>query len=101
MNVLWFAFFAGPVAWTLHESVSYALVKPACGSGAVVLEHIVTLAALALPVAGAYVASRVGGLRVPRTTPEFVSVSALVLNGLFAFAILLEALPELVVSPCL
>jgi hypothetical protein len=98
---LWFAFFAGPLAWTAHETVSYALVKPACSAHLIVLEALVSAAALALTVFGGYLAYRSVARSVPRNAPEFIAASALVLNLLFAFAILLESLPELVVNPCL
>lgn len=100
---LWFAFLAGPLAWAAHELLSYVLVRPACANGLGVLEHLVTLAALALAGAGAYVAVRTHGARAgqPQDTSEFLAGAAVLISAVFAFAIFMEALPDLFVSPCL
>jgi hypothetical protein len=98
---LWLAFFAGPVAWSLHELLSYALVKLACNQQLMVVEYLVSLATFVLAAAGAYVSYRQGGTHTPRTTVEFIALAALLMNLLFAFTILIEALPQVVVNPCL
>ena len=100
---LWFAFVAGPVAWTLHELVSYALVRPACGMGFGFMLHLVSVACLGLAGAGAYVALRAHG---PRLAPaasaaDVLAGTGVLMNALFGFAILMETLPNVVVSPCL
>jgi hypothetical protein len=96
---LWFAFLAGPLAWTAHELVSYVLVKVACSHGLLALEYLVTIAALALTGAGLYVAVRAP--RPSQSTPDFILIAAIVLNALFAYAIVMESLPDLVISACL
>jgi hypothetical protein len=98
---LWFAFFAGPLAWTAHELLSYALVKLACANGLGVLEHLLTVAALALAAAGAYAALRARGEGQPQGTSEFVAGAAILISAVFAFAIFMEAIPDLLVNPCL
>jgi hypothetical protein len=98
---LWFGLFAGPLAWTAHELLSYVLVRPACTASVLFLEYLVTIAALAVTGAGLYVAAPRTELRPPQTTTEFISLTSIVLNVLFAFAILMEAIPNVVVSPCL
>jgi hypothetical protein len=100
---LWFAFLAGPLAWTAHELISYALVRPACSANALIVEYLVSLAALALAGSGILVAGRSHGwrARVPRSTAEFVLAAAILLDLVFGFAIVLEAIPEAVISPCL
>jgi hypothetical protein len=100
---LWFAFFAGPLAWTLHELVSYVLVKAACEAGVSPLLHVVSLGALALAAAGEVVAGRIS-TREPRPSPDsssFLAAAAQLTNAVFIFAIVLESIPNLVVSPCL
>jgi hypothetical protein len=100
---LWFALLAGPLAWTAHELLSYALVKVACGDGLIVLEYMVAVCVLALVAAGALVAVRAHGAQAqpPQSTREFVTGAAIVLNALFGFAILMETIPDLVVNACL
>jgi ABC-type multidrug transport system permease subunit len=100
---LWFTFLCGPFAWTAHEFLSYALVRPACSYGVLILEYIVTLAALATVGGGLYLALRIhhGTFTDPPTTPHFLAIAAIVLNVLFGYAIVMEAIPNLVVSPCL
>lgn len=98
---MWFAYFSGALAWTAHELLSYALVKIACGSGLLILEFAVGLGCLALAGAGIYVSYTAAPRRAPQTSQEFMYLSALVLNVLFAFAILMETLPNAVVRACL
>ena len=100
---LWLAFFAGPAAWTLHELVSYGLVGVACATGFGLVLHLVSLACLVLVAGGVWLVVRSQRLRLepPADATDLLALSALLLNGLFAFAILMEALPNVVVSPCL
>jgi hypothetical protein len=100
---LWIALLAGPTAWTLHEVGSYALVKLACETGFSFMLHGVTLLALALCAVGAYLAVRTYGTHVhaPRNSAEFIAGAAVLVSLIFAYAILMEGLPNAVVSPCL
>jgi hypothetical protein len=100
---LWFAFLSGPCAWALHETLSYILARPACAVGLLPLEYVVTIGALAVTGYGLYLALRVhrGRLGPPETTPRFLAAAAIVLNALFGYAIIMEAIPNAVVSPCL
>ena len=100
---LWFAFLAGPLAWAFHETLSYALVKLACETGLIVLLDLVTLITVAIACLGIMAAIRTRGLRVepPRGSADLLAAAAIVMDALFVFAILMEAAPDLVVSPCL
>jgi hypothetical protein len=98
---MWLAYFSGPLAWTVHELLSYALVKLACGSGLMLLEFAVSVLCLLAAAAGIYLSYGATPKRAPQTTVEFMYLSALVLNLLFLFAIVMESLPDLVVNPCL
>jgi hypothetical protein len=100
---LWLAFFAGPTAWSLHELLSYAFLKVACGAGLGFVEYLITLAALALAGAGAFAAYRTHGSRIhpARTATDLMWGAAVLIDALFAFAIVMEAIPNLAVSPCL
>jgi hypothetical protein len=97
---LWFGLLAGPLAWTLHELLSYAMVTLACANNAGFVLHIVTLGALALAATGVYVAVRAYGTQ-PAEEVRFVSAAGALVSGVFVFAILMEAIPNAVVSPCL
>ncbi len=100
---LWFGFLAGPIAWSLHELVSYVLVKVACETGFGLLLHLVTLATLALAGAGMYVALKRHGARIepPRAAADFLSGAGFLVSALFGFAILMEGVPSAVVNACL
>jgi hypothetical protein len=99
---LWFAFLAGPLAWSVHETLSYALVKLACSSGLLMLVYIVTVGCLALAGVGLYVAIRLQHQpHSPETAFDFVSATAILVDAMFAFAIVMEAIPLTLVSPCL
>jgi hypothetical protein len=99
---LWFAFLGGPLAWTAHELLSYLLVRPVCTNGVLILEYVVTLATLATAAAAGYMAVRIlQSAPESRNTPRFLSMAAILLNVLFAYAIVMETLPNVVVGPCL
>jgi len=100
-TTMWLAYFTGPLAWTIHELLSYALVKVACGSGLMLLEFAVSGFCLLVAAGGIYMSYGATARRAPQTSVEFMYLSALVLNVLFLFAILMESLPNFVVNPCL
>ena len=96
---LWFGLLAGPLAWTLHELLSYALVKLVCATNAGFVLHVVTLGALALAAAGVYVAVHAYATQTAEEA-RFVSAAGALVSGVFVFAILMEGIPNAVVSPC-
>ena len=100
---VWFALLGAPLAWTLHELVSYVLVKVACESGVGWMLHVLTVGALALAAAGCVTAVRLHRprLEMPRSTSEVLATVGALGSLLFGFGILLEWLPSTVVSPCL
>ena len=99
---LWFGLLAGPAAWTLHELLSYALVKTACDAGIGFVLQVITVLALALAGAGAYIASRAYARPQPeRDAAQFLAGAGALVSGLFVFAIFMEGIPSVVVSPCL
>src|SRR5829696_8250191 len=56
--VLWAGVMAGPLAWALHQQVSYMLVPTACAKGTEGMLHLVTMGALLIAVAGAWTSWR-------------------------------------------
>jgi hypothetical protein len=97
---LWFGLLAGPAGWTLHELVSYALVRVACANNLGLLLHVVTLGSLAIATAGTYVAFRAYRTQ-RREDARFLAGAGVLVSGLFTFTIVMEGIPNVVVSPCL
>ncbi|HXG92889.1 MAG TPA: hypothetical protein VNN73_11055 [Blastocatellia bacterium] len=106
---LWFAFFAGPVAWLLNLQVSYILVPVACATGHALALYIIPLGALLLAASGLLVAWR-EWLRAGKQWPDessntigrsrFMAVLALLVSTLFFLAILAQAIPNFILGPC-
>jgi hypothetical protein len=109
---VWFGLLGGPAAWTVHLMGSYLLVPYACGSGLIVLIHLLTLATEVVAVAAGVAAYRVvaAARRAPRLErgraagverDAFLGVLGIFLSGLFFAVNLAEWLPTLLVDPCL
>ncbi len=119
-RALWFGMLAGPAAWGLHLLVGYALVSLRCTFGVFgarllgfsvldLLLFALTLLTVALTVVGAIVAHRrwrhFGGgalLARDRTQPpgRFMALTGLASSAVFLLAIVLQAIPFLVLHPC-
>jgi hypothetical protein len=106
---LWTGILAGPVAWALDLSVSYALVKWTCASQRHTVLHAITPAALVLVGGGAIVSwcafrqtasegSTAGGH--PRQRARFMAVLGLTSCALFALTMVAGAIPRWVVDAC-
>jgi hypothetical protein len=91
--------FAGPLAWSAHLLLSYALVPPACGLHGGLPLDLVTLATEALALLGVLLAARAYG-RAGGDGARFLAAASLLWYGYFAYAILFEGLPALTLSPC-
>ena len=108
---LWLAVASGALAWTAHLLVSYALLAVACALDNAWILHAVTVATLVPTVIGARYCYRTwrryrgeaGPTSQGRSADyqQYLGLSGALLNGLFAFAILLEGLPVAIISPCL
>jgi len=117
--VLLAALLGGPVAWTLHLFVSYAVVAADCAtrwSGARVTVVIVTVVALLATAASGLLARRLWmrSRAIDRPTDDhwdarmgertarvsFLMVSGLVLSILFGIAILYAGLPTIYLATC-
>ena len=107
---LWFGILAGPLAWTVHLLLSYALLSLACSTGLGWILHAVTLLTAALTGWAGLVAHRAwqrhradprDGVRGPRSGwRRFMALAGVVMSALFFAAILLEGLPVAILSPC-
>jgi len=106
---LWTGILAGPVAWALDLSLSYALVKWSCVSQRPEALHAITLGALTLVAGGAVlsgIALRVTAADVPtdggtpRMRARFMAILGLTSCALFALTILAGAIPRWVLDAC-
>jgi hypothetical protein len=106
---LWAGILAGPVAWALDLSVSYAMVKWVCSSQRDVVLHAITLAALAMVAGGAAVSMLAlrhtagdeptdGG--DPRQRARFMAILGVTSCALFAVTIVAGAIPRWVLDAC-
>jgi hypothetical protein len=106
--LLWFAVLVSPAAVALNQLTGYMLVKWACASGHKNVLTAISVAALLLTIAGAWVgwrcrdrlrdANEHGGRVTDRS--YFVAIVAVGLAALNALLIVLQAFPRFVLSPC-
>jgi hypothetical protein len=106
---LWTGILAGPVAWALDLSISYALVKWTCASQRQTVLQATTSVALVV-VAGGAVLSFIALQRTagdtptdggePRQRARFMAILGLATCALFALAIVAGAIPRWVLDAC-
>jgi hypothetical protein len=97
---LWFAVLAGPVAWMLGLNVQYALVRVACAKSSMLPLHLLSLATLALAVAGGVVAWR-EWRRGTLPASRFMAVLGLLAAPLFGLTIVAQWVANLFLNPCM
>ena len=106
---LWSGVLAGPIAWACDLGVSYALVKWTCSHGAQSVFVLITLAALVVVAAGAWLSWNAlertseavqtdGG--EPHQRARFMAVLGLTSSALFGVTILAAAIPPAVLDAC-
>ena len=106
---LWIGILAGPIAFAVDLSLSYALVKWTCNSQRHALLYVITPATLAM-VAGAAVMSWTALQRTtadmptdggePRQRARFMAILGLASSGLFAVAIVALGIPRWMLHAC-
>lgn len=107
---LWAGWLIGPIAWALHQNVSYMVVPWVCATENYLVLHVATLAALALAAVGAFIAWRnwqlagrgwpgPGGGTVSRS--RFLAVGGMLVSGISFVGILVEAIPNFLIDACL
>jgi hypothetical protein len=106
---LWTGILAGPLAWALDLTASYALVKWTCGGRYTFVLHLITIGALLVTAAGAALSWRAlqhapagtdDGPR-PIDRGRFMALLGLVVCALFALAMIGNAIPRLMLDACL
>jgi steroid 5-alpha reductase family enzyme len=106
---LWTGILAGPAAWAVDLTVSYALVKWTCMTDRQALLHLFTLVSLGGVALGAILSWRAlrqsadarptdGGQ--PRQRAHFMAVLGLTSCALFALAIVAGAIPRWILDAC-
>ena len=106
---LWSGILAGPVAWALDLTLSYAIVQWTCATGNGTVLHGITPAALLIVAAGALPsflalqqtageAPADGGM--PRERARFMAILGLTSCALFALTIVAGAVPRWVLDAC-
>ena len=104
--MIWFALFAGPVAWALRQLASYALVASACGEVRTRWLIAIAAAMLAMTLLGAWtgrrclIRSRRGHGEAVMMRASFMASVAVGLNLLVALLIVLSTVAEFILNPC-
>jgi hypothetical protein len=106
---LWTGILAGPIAWAVDLTASYALVKWVCHTNSPGVLPLITIASLAI-VVGAAAISWTALIRTtndvptdggrPRQRAHFMAVLGLASCGLFALQIIAGAIPQWVLDAC-
>jgi hypothetical protein len=106
---LWTGIIAGPIAWAVDLTASYAVVKWVCHSSRHDILPLITIATLAM-VIGAATISWTALMRTaddlptdggrPRQRARFMAVLGLASCGLFALQIIAGAIPHWVLDAC-
>lgn len=108
--LLWTGWVVGPVAWALHILLSYPLMEWVCRTDNYWVLHTLTLATLLMAAVGALVAWRqwtaVGrqwpdANGDPMTRTRFLAASGLIISGLSMLLIVIEGIPNFMLSACL
>jgi hypothetical protein len=107
--VLWAGVMAGPLAWALHQQVSYMLVPTACAKGTEGFLHLITLGALLIAAAGPLIAWR-SWKRLPEgstdegdtkdTRRRFMALWGLILSLAFILVIVAGEIPSWFLGAC-
>ena len=107
---LWTGFLLPPIAWAFQLQSVYLLSEMGCATGNFLPNHVVSIIALFLSVAGFFVSwqnwlatgakwkSEDAGT-LPRS--RFMSLLGIMLGGLFSLVIFAQWLPTLMGVPCL
>ena len=108
--LLWGGLLAGPVAWALNLTISYALVQWTCSTHLAAVLRLVPIGALALTAAGAaasWTALRraedrgvADGAR-PVDRGKFMATIGLLVSASFALAIVSTLVPQVLLDACL
>jgi hypothetical protein len=97
--MLWAGILAGPAAWATDLVASYAVVQWTCRHQRYDVLHLVTVAAVAVTLAGALAAWR-ALQQSSADRPRFMGVLGLSMSAFFVLVIVAEAIPRWVLNAC-
>jgi hypothetical protein len=107
---LWFAMLAGPIAWSAHLLLSYALVPIACDTGWSFLLVVVTAVTALASLTGALVSRRLPGSDIGNTPDtrlanasertRFITHAGFTSGIFFTIVIIIQSLPIFFLDPC-
>ena len=109
LPALWSGLLLPPLAWFLHQQLSYTLVLWACATERQFVLHVVTVAMLSLVGASGFMAWRsrqrtgrdgadkAGGMLLRR---RFMAVGGLLSSGMFFLVILAQGIPSFLLHAC-
>ena len=106
---LWWAMFGGPLAWALDLGVSYVAVQHSCSTGHYYVIHVISAVCLVIALSAAFAAfSQYKQLprevedkgRRPPDRAFFQVLFGFVFSIAFAVAIIAEAVPRWILTPC-
>jgi hypothetical protein len=106
---LWFGILIGPLALLTQQQLGFMIVPWACATGLPPYLWLVSLIALLITLGGAFVSWREwkvagelwpdeGGSPVARS--RFMAAGGLIMSLMFAMAIVAQAIPTFILSPC-
>ena len=106
---IWWALVAGPLAWTFDLGLSYALTQHSCSTGHYYLLHVITVVCAGIALSGLACAWSAHTSLPPEATEQgrrpldrtyFQVLFGLVFSLAFVVAIIAEAVPRWILSPC-
>lgn len=107
--ILWLTWLLGPLAWALHQNVSFVLMDWVCETGNYGALHLVSLGALAIAGAGGALAWRSWHIAVrPRSGPaartwprvRFMATGGAAICAISFVGIVVESIPNFVLDAC-
>lgn len=101
---LWSGWAIGPIAWGIHLMASYLLVKPACDADRVWMLHGMTLATALMALTGVTISwqqGRVLAFASPARNTCLLAIGGMLISAYSVLIIVVEGLPNFIVSPCL
>ena len=95
---LWTGVLAGPIAFASALEAKFALLQYICRNHAIWILWLITILALLVTGFGAWCSW--SGRAEARPYTRFMSTGGLIINTVFALAIIAMAIPDLFLRPC-
>ena len=96
---LWTGVLAGPIAFASALEAKFALLQYICRNHAIWILWLITILGLLVTGFGGWCSSGGTGFS-PSGRPRFMAIAGLIINTVFALAIIAMAIPDLFLRPC-